>query len=89
MGESVHYRGKYVAWVWISWMLFAISAIAAVIVINKFGSIELPVGGYATIHKQVYNIPLITAAIGQSVVMLLTAGAFTMLNGIYNAAIGK
>lgn len=89
MSKVVHYRGKYEPWVWISWLLFSVSAIASVVVINKFGSMEMPVGGYVTITKQAYNVPLIAAAIGQSAVMLLTAGAFTILNGTYNAVIEK
>tara|TARA_R110000851_G_scaffold33896_6_gene90415 strand:+ start:1159 stop:1425 length:267 start_codon:yes stop_codon:yes gene_type:complete len=83
MKSNKYHSGKYVGWVWFSWLIFVVTAIASAVLINQSGVLEMPSG----IGLTPSAFSTIAICVGQTIGALLIAGAFTIANGIYEASI--
>lgn len=86
MQKSEHYQGKYAVWMWLSWAIFVVTAIASIILINKTGALDTSMG-VTSRGLPPGSITVIAICVGQTIATLLVAGGFTLGNGIYNATI--
>lgn len=89
MAESKYQSGKYLGWVILSWALFAVAVIASFILLKSYGVMDTQAGGFGSRGLSEMQFTVVIACAGQTLVSLLLAGGFTVLNGIYEAVVEK
>lgn len=90
MSEQKYQSGRYVGWVWFSWVLFAITLVVSYLMIDQTNILNqgMTMGLYTS---RISSEAIMTTAIciGQTVAALLMAGGFTIANGIYEAVVER
>lgn len=81
-----HRQGKYVAWVWLAWIVFVLTAIASGVLIHRTGALQASMGIMSR-GLPPGSVTVIAVCVGQTIGALLLAGGFTIANGIYDATV--
>ncbi|MCC4288524.1 hypothetical protein [Vreelandella aquamarina] len=90
MSAQKYGSGKYVGWVWFSWILFAMTLVVSYLMIDQTNILNqgMTMGLY---QSQISSEAMVTTAIciGQTIAALIVAGGFTIANGIYEAVVER